>query len=332
MLLGAGMIPAFCLMAAIMVLACVPLLFGLETSAGLASTERTLCGMTRDGATEILVGGDSRAKMQVDPAVLTAVTGKSSLNVAEPLPLGGDLATLSRVLRKYPLVMAGAPVLILSVSGSGLDDLALSSLTTAGMLNWNLRDHARVALRLPAEYATLMGERYFRTVAKLAWRKARSDPFVCDDNLHLPSYIRDPRGYLPDTDIIPDTVRPASAKPAGYIIDGAAWRMFRESLAWLAASPARKVILFNAPIYGPWQQDPRNAAEMGMEALISSRIAKEAARYPKLLYLDLIRNPPPGLAREHFSDGHHLNDRGAVILSRYLADYVMEEGPAAKAP
>lgn len=332
MLLGAGLVLTFSLMAAIMVMAGVPPLFGLESSAGLASTERTLCGMTRDGATEILVGGDSRAKMQVGPAVLTAVTGRSSLNVAEPLPLGGDLATLSRVLRKYPLVMAGSPVLILSVSGSGLDDLALTSLTTAVMLNWNLRDHARVASRLPAEYAALMGERYFRTVAKLAWRKARSGQFVCDDGIRLPSYIRDLRGYLPDTNSISDNLHTASPKPAGYIIDGAAWRMFRESLAWLAASPARRVILFNAPIHEPWQMDSRNAAEMGMEALISSRIAEEAARYPKLRYLDLIRDPPPGLTREHYSDGHHLNARGAAILSRYLADYLVEEGLAAMEP
>lgn len=309
-------------------MAAIPPLFGQEASAGLASAERTLCGMTRDGGTEILVGGDSRAKMQVDPAVLTAVTGKSSLNVGEPLPLGGDLATLTRILRKYPAVLAGGPVLLLSVSGPGLDDLALSNLTTAVMLNWNLRDHARVALRLPAEYAAFLGERYFRTAAKLAWRKARKEGFVCDDGIRLPAYIRDLRGYLPDTDIVSDTLHPSSPKPAGYILDGAAWRTFRESLEWLAASPARSVVLFNAPIYGPWQQDPRNAAEMGMEALISDRIAKEAARHPKVRYLDLIRNPPPGLAREHYSNARHLNDRGAAVFSRYLADYLMEEGLA----
>ena len=318
------------ILAGLFVLGCIPPLLGMEAGAGLASTERTLCAMARDGSMDILVGGDSRAKMQVDPAVLTAVTGRPSLNVAEPLPLGGDLATLSRVLRKYPAVLASAPVLILSVSAAGLDDLSLIDLTTPVMFNWTIRDHARVALRAPAEYARLMRERYMRTVAKAAWRKAVGGGFVCDEGVQLPAYVRAGRGFLPDSNTLSRVIPASPRKPGSYLIDGAGWRMFQESLAWLADSPARAVILYNAPIHGPWKDDPRNAGEMEREALISARIAEAAARHPKVRYLDFIKTPPPGILPEHFSNANHLNERGAAVFTAYLAEYLLKEGLVAK--
>src|SRR6188768_955189 len=149
--------------------AAVKALFGKEIGAGYSGPALTLCALDRDGSAGIIVAGDSRAKTQIDPAVLEERTGMKSVNAAEIISLGGDITTLVNAFRDQPKALESHPVILLSVTLRGMNDLSVENIPSATLWNWSAFDHARVAARKPARYWRFFTGMYLPGV----WREAK---------------------------------------------------------------------------------------------------------------------------------------------------------------
>jgi lysophospholipase L1-like esterase len=97
-------------------------------------------------------------------------------------------------------------------------------------------------------------------------------------------------------------------------------------LDWLAASPAKAIVLYNAPMSREWQADPAHAVDLEMEQRFADRVGRDAARHAKVHFVDFVRNPPPELDRTHFADHYHLNATGAALFTRRLAALLADSG------
>lgn len=307
--------------------AAVPALYGEDVGAGFASVERKLCALDRDGSARLLIAGDSRAKVNLDPRVLDSISGLRAVNIAEVVNFGGDLPTLANVLRKYPRVLEGKPVLLISVSVSGHDDADLSGITASGVLNWSPRDHARVALRKPRAYAHFLTAWYLPFLKRHlvhAWKK---DGFACTEEVTLPTALLESRGFRPETRVAdptrPDPGRKATVTREDFILDGGRARAFEAALAWLAASPARAIVLYNAPLLPGWGERPGEEIDLALEAEFAGRVSAAAQPHAKVRFLDFTAHPPPELRPEHFADNYHLNEKGAALFSRRLGEYLV---------
>lgn len=306
------------------------MLFGRDVGAGFVSAERSLCALGPDGSAEILVAGDSRAKLLLDPLVLDSITGRKTINVAEMVNFGGDLPTLVNVLRKYPRVLEAAPVLIISVSVPGINDLDLDGLTAAAFLNWTPMDHAKVAVRTPARYPGWFFGGYLPYLKRHLTHKWRRDEFACSEEVGLPPGQMASRGFRPDTHHVdpsrPHTRRIRTVTRDQFLLDGARRRLFDASLLWLAQSPARAVLLYNAPMLPEWRADPDHAVDMEMEARFATLVSESAARHAKVVFLDFVKEAPPELAARHFADNYHLNREGAALFTRRMGRYLIDRG------
>lgn len=311
-------------------LSLVPALFGKDVGAGFASVERSLCALGPDGSAKILVGGDSRAKLLVNPLILDSMLGRKAINIAEMVNFGGDPPTLVNVLRKYPQVLASEPILVMSVSVPGLNDLDLGGLTASAVLNWRAWDHARVAWIEPRIYSAFLFDWYLPYMKRHILHKLRGDGYVCEEGETLPPAQMASLGFRPDTSrfdpAVPDPRRKRPVSRAQFLLDGARLRSFRESLEWLVRSPVKAIVLYNAPIVPGWGNRGDHAVDMEVEEEFAAIVSKESGRHPKVRFLDFVREPPPDLGPEHFCDNYHLNDRGAALFSRRLGAYLLREG------
>lgn len=307
-------------------LAVVPALFGHDVGAGFASVERSLCAL---GGTppDIVIGGDSRAKQQVEPLILEEITGKRAINVAEAVTFGGDLPTLANALRKQPGVLAESPVLILSVSVPGFNDLALDDLPAAAVLNWAPRDHLRVAFRAPGKYAGYLFGWYLPFLKRHWAHRRKGTGFACEEGVALQPALMASRGFRPHHQQV-DTLKPAGRFQTreDFLLDGGRRRAFAKALEYLAASPARAILLYNAPMTREWREDPAHAVDVEMEHRFADLVAAEAARHPKVRFVDFVRNPPEDLESEHFADNYHLNGKGSPRFTRRLAGLLRDLG------
>jgi hypothetical protein len=330
--------------------ASIPFLFGKDVGAGYAAVDLSLCVLGSDGAADILVGGDSRAKGQVDPIQLETLTGKRAINVAEDITFGGDLPTLANALRHYPRMLAEAPVLIVSVSVTGFNDLALDDLPAASVLDWSPWDHARVAAHRPGRYFRYLFGAYFPFLGRHILHEVRHTGFRCQDGLYLPPAIRAARGFRPNRPrLVVQEPGPQGApgpapsrapvpgpglaprSEADFLLDGGRRRAFARALDWLAASPARAIVIYAAPIDPEWRADPAHSVEMGIEHRFADLVAAETARkqsawHGKVHFVDFAGNPPPGLTSADFADDYHLNESGAAVFTRHLAGLLRDSG------
>lgn len=305
-------------------LASIPARFGHRTGAGFASVELSLCALDRDGSARILVAGDSRAKCQVSPAALTEASGLRAVNVAEDLNLGGDPATLVNALRKAPRVLESHPVILLSLSLDGINDMSYANTPMATVLNYRPDDHARLLIRAPLGYTRYLFGTFIPFIRRESVHMRRGDGFACDEDAHLPPKAQAALGYRPfETPKRP--VAPRGKHP-GYLLDGGRLRMLRESLDWLSKSPAAAVILYNAPIDTSWILETAGPEALEAQRRFSALLAAEAPRHARTFLWDFAREPFPGLTREEFFDPDHLNEPGARIFSaelgRRLADFL----------
>lgn len=320
--------------AALAALAAIPALFGEDVGAGFASVERGLCALDRDGSARLLVAGDSRAKVNVDPRVLDSITGLRAVNIAEIVNFGGDLPTLANVLRKYPRALEGGPVLIISVSVPGINDADLGGITAAGVLAWSPRDHARVALRKPGAYADFLATWYLPFLKRHVIHAWKQDGFACSEDISVSPAQVESRGFRPMTGVAdpdrPDPRRKSPVTRKDFILDGGRARAFEAALAWLAASPARAIVLYNAPLLPGWGKRPGEEIDLAMEAEFAARVSEAAKSHAKVRFLDFTADPPPELGPEHFADNYHLNLRGAALFSRRLGEYLLAAGLGAR--
>ena len=312
-------------------LSSIPFFFGRDVGSGFASVERRLCARDRDGSADILIGGDSRAKLLLDPAVFDSLLGRRAVNVAEMVNFGGDLPTLVNVLRKYPQVLAGGPVILVSVSVPGHNDLDFAGLTAAGVLSWTAGDHARAAWRAPSAYVRYLSDWYLPFLRRHVAHALEGDGFACTDSVALPASQMAAAGFAPDFRVY-DPGKPDPRRRhrtlEDFLLDGGRDRAFVRALEWLAASPARAVVLYNAPVAPVPEggEGPSARLEREMEARFAERVLAAASGHPKVRFLDFVRDPPPELLPEHFADNYHLNAKGAALFSRRMAAYLEGDG------
>jgi hypothetical protein len=306
-------------LAAMAMLAAVPALFGKETGAGFAAVEQTLCALDRDGSAGLVIGGDSRAKSQAVPAILEAETGLPGVNAAEALNFGGDLATLVNALRKQPRILASRPVLLLSVSMDGVNDMSFANTPAAALFQYRPWEHARLVWESPRDYPAFFAGTFLPALKRQAGHAWHGDGFACDEKVYLSPVLAAAGGYRPFQGQAPGSGI-SLGKPGRYLIDGARWRVFRESLRWLAASPARALVLYDAPFDSVWLAANRGTPGLAAEIRFAEMAGREAARYPQAHWLDYFDRPPAALSHGDFHNGSHLNDAGAAKFSRILAD------------
>ncbi|MDB5106094.1 MAG: hypothetical protein JWP91_3783 [Fibrobacteres bacterium] len=296
--------------------------FGHDIGAGYTAPALTLCALDRDGSAGIIVAGDSRAKTQINPAVLEDRTGMRSFNAAEIISLGGDITTFVNALRRQPQALANHPVILLSVTLRGMNDYSVENIPSATLWNWTAYDHARVAAGKPARYWRFLQDRYLPGLFREARHKRKKDGFACADDVFLPRNLVESKGYRPYTGRARD---PLPADTGGWIIDGGSWRAFRASLEWLAASPAKAIVIADAPLDPVWRKNVMYPEWRAQEARFAAMLTDEIARHPKARFLDFVTKPILDLDTSYFYDGFHFNRTGADIYTAYLADMLTRE-------
>jgi hypothetical protein len=168
-------------------LALLPPLLGREPAVTVSPVEQALCILcARDssGAAGILIGGDSRALYHVIPSEMDSATGRKTVNVAQWLHFGGDPITLVNVLRRYPRIMASKPIIVLSVTLDGVNDLGFKGMPMATLMNWGPFDHLRAAYHRPRAYPKYFATAVAPAIAKMILHRLKGERFVCDGNIY----------------------------------------------------------------------------------------------------------------------------------------------------
>ena len=300
----------------------VTAVFGDAIGAGYYAPAVTLCALDKDGSAGVIIAGDCRAKIDIDPAVIRERTGLYAVNAGEIISLGGDLTTFVNSLRANPAALASHPLIILSVTLRGMNDFSIENIPMATLWNWTLADHARVAARKPGRYLRFFTGQYLGALRR-EWNHRRSgDGFACTDSVALPPTLAAARGYRPYYGRSRVTL---TADTGGWLLGGGSWRVFQSSLAWLAASQARGILIVGAPNEPAWSRAVLDDEWRGLQAEFSGMLEHEAGRFPKVRYLDFTSTLDIGLDSAAFYDGLHLNAEGAIPYSRRLGDYLVRE-------
>jgi hypothetical protein len=302
-------------------LSAVPALFGREVGAGFAAVAQAACVLDRDGSAQILAAGDSRSKSQIIPALISERSGKRCVNIGEVLDIGGDPATLVNVLYNQPALLASHPIVLLSVSVSGVDDASLETASAATLFNFTPLDHALLWARMSDTYPKLFFSRYLPSLKREALHRWRGDGFACDGQVYLPSALQVSGGFRPaEGRDLGSGSWPGMDGPVRWRIDGSRWRVFRKSLRWIDASPAKAVILYNAPFDPEWVRAARGTSFMSKELRFAAQVEAEASTYAKVRFVDFLSRPVPELTHSDFHDFNHLNEAGAAKFSRIMAE------------
>ena len=302
-------------------LALLPPLLGREPAVTVSPVDQALCilcAQDSSGPAGILVGGDSRALYHVIPSVVDSATGRKSVNVAQWTHLGGDPITLVNVLRRYPQVMAAKPIIVLSVTLDGMNDLGFKGMPMATMMNWGPFDHLRAAYHRPRAYPKYFATAIAPAVATMIRHRLKGERFICDGNIYRPPRLEANRGFEAYEGRKTEGFWSLPGKEKDYLLEGGNLKALRKALAWLSASQAERIVVFNAPIDTAWLARTDGPVAMAMEARFSELMFRETAKYPRIEYLDFHRDPLPELEDRHFYDQTHLNHEGAILFSRRL--------------
>lgn len=307
-------------------LALIPFLAGDEVGSGYSRTGVGLCALDPEGTFPLLIAGDSRAKFQISPALLSERLGLPAVNVADAYTTGGDLPTLANSLKRNPVPLARRPSFVISVSYRFLDDLDPDATPLAGLFNWRLRDHLRLAYRAPGRYFPFLARRFLPALKRTLLHRWRGDDFVCrsGERPYYPAREADSLGYVANPEGIAATFK-EEVPGRAYLMDGGNWRAFRMALAWLARSGAARIALVNAPLDPRWRAEYPASPLQAAEKSFSDSLATLADPHPDsgsapIRILDFYRHPLDGLDPSCFLDRSHLNPQGARLFTSALAD------------
>lgn len=262
--------------------------------------------------TRVIVAGDSRAERQVMPSVIAARTGWRTANVATSAQ---DLVTLSNALKRHH-PPAAARVLIVSVSMFQINDGAIDGgyLSTASLLNMTTWERARIyADRLGSPWSPLAFQFVDGPAAVVAPALLRQRGFVGSDK----------RLLLPLSKMLLNE-HPWYRKIS---LHGARWRIFRHSLAQVAASGLR-VYLFQPPVSPAWRAYTAGTFVDTAEREFAGMLRAETAGYVNVRFLDFYSAPDPRLGNGAYYDIQHLNVTGASAFTAMLIDRIDADPPA----
>lgn len=241
-------------------------------------------------------------------------------------PFGGDPATLVNTLKHYRLPLECRPILLLSFSYHCAVDRELDGTPLASLFNWRLRDHLRLAARMPLRYFPFLTRRYLPALKRTLVHRWKRNGFVCRDD-EMPYYPRaalDSLGFTPNQEQVSRPFRDDSTQ-GDRVWGQANWRIMRRSLEWLARSGARRIVLLNAPIDPRWRAGYPGSPLQAVEKAFSDSLSALAITLGReeaipVHYFDFYRNPLMVLESAHFFDRNHLNPRGARLFSQAIAD------------
>jgi hypothetical protein len=279
-----------------------------------------------DGSAGILVAGDSRARYNIDPAVLERETGRRCVNIGNVLPLGGDLSTLVKALRRNPAALASHPILIVSVTLEGINDMGYANAAVTNLFEWTPRDHLRAALRHRQRYLIHFTNVFLPSIKTLLIHKWKGRMFRCGGDIYVPPRLLRDRGFEAQTGRkAPQDLWVWPRVAEDYLIDGGRRRSFESALRWLSTCPAGRVVVVNGPMDTAWLRATDGPVPLAALDRFQGILAGAAKRYPGMTFLDWYPDGVPGLETEtHFNDQLHLNREGAEIFSRYLAKSLAE--------
>ena len=318
----------------VFLLSLVPVFLSGEPAILKSDVERDLCALDAEGSAEILVAGDSRARYNIDPSVLERETGRRCVNIGNVLPLGGDVSTLVKVLRRNPSALAGHPVLIVSVTLEGINDMGYANAAVASLFEWTPRDHLRAALRHRQRYLIYFTNVFLPSIKTLLIHKWKGEMFRCGKDVYIPPRLLRDKGFEGQTGRkAPQDLWAWPRVEEDYLIDGGRRRSFEAAVRWLSTCPAGRVVVVNGPMDTAWLRASDGPVPLAALDRFQGILADAAKRYPGMTFLDWYPDGVPGLEPEaHFNDQLHLNREGAEIFSRYLAEALMAAGAVPRNP
>lgn len=292
---------------------CIVLLHHASDSVCNEAIEAKVVALTKP-APDVIVGGDSRAEMQVDPRIFESECQLKAVNVAVS---SGDLISLYHSLRKHGLLKA--PItLIVSVSLFQINDGS----TDPGYISSQQVAEMSFAESVHVFGPNLLGPQKMRLAAilglvqrKLIAMKILREPRRSEvDNLgYVPSFAK----LDPAKRFVTDPRTTAHLWYKNLSIHGVRWRIFRQALSGLAQSDCR-IVIYQPPVSDQFRRNIENSPIERGELEFSSMLRDESARYPNVTFLDYFGQNPPTLSDSDYGDVQHLNAWGAPKFTELL--------------
>jgi hypothetical protein len=267
----------------------------------------------------ILVAGDSRGERGGIPKILKGELGCNTYNISSG---GGTLRSVYRVLEKYKIISGNKQLIIISTSFPQVNDSAYKYIPV-GLAELNI-PFFDIAILMHRDLGRLIGHYRWHFRKKL-FRDSIQDistRVVLPETLgYLPVYEK---FSFPSDEWVKKLLNKNLSSSTWYQnikTDGITQKLFLETL--LRFSKTKHDIYIYNPPFNPYMKRKISGSFIDTaEKFFSEMLTRESAKYQNIHFIDFYNSPPPDLKTEDFYDMTHLNNSGAVKLSKSIAKAV----------
>ncbi|HHH50536.1 MAG TPA: hypothetical protein ENK52_06125 [Saprospiraceae bacterium] len=270
--------------------------------------------------TTVIIAGDSRGERQLIPKIISRHTGFDVINIAVS---SGELISTIRSIKKH----YSSPKLIFVISASSwqINDGAIDP----GYLSLNCFQKLSKTERIQLfanntfEYIRLTKILFARYKNKLlsntyTIHSARYD----EETIKRRGFYSTKGQFTPKTSKLKEEVFLRSHpwyKNMAY--DGARWRVFQAAFEEMANCDFRFFII-QSPVSSYWKKITSNTDVEKMETDYTDRLYHLAEQYNNVELLDFYNNDIKALDDSLYFDYQHLNENGAIIFSKIVAEII----------
>ncbi len=264
---------------------------------------------------DVIIAGDSRASLNLDPKAFNAAGILQVVNIATRAGYISDVAT---ALKKFNITKPNTLVIV-SVS------------------YFEVNDEAWKGVSLPPSMYSRLG--FVNEIKSFnnkpdAWYQSYLDFWSLFIRQHI---LRN--GYVPKYENLgfePQQAIMALPVPADYlknhpwynpssVFPGWKWEAFKDSLKDLA-SHGNQIVIYSAPPDPAWKKMTQGTTIAAEEELFSQKLNEEISKYPNIHFLDLYHENFPELTDSDYYDTDHLNTTGAEIFSKLFVQSLVSNG------
>lgn len=274
----------------------------------------------KKGKKNIVIAGDSRAKRQLIPEIITAKTGVYSVNAGTD---SGDLITVSNTLGHYDSIDADITYVI-SAGSWQINDGALDKgyLSLKCFQQFTFPEKVQLFFTNSSEWFRLE-----KLLFKRSLKFVRGNLPSQQKTLKVPEHL----GFKPvdDTLNLPLEELDRISRSHPWYKDpnqnNARLRVFKKALEKLAARK-EQVIIYHAPVAPVWKSFTRETEIDKAEKNFGKVLKQLCENYDNLHFYDFYEEMNPGFDDNAFYDMQHLNREGAKVFSEKTAEILMERG------
>lgn len=270
---------------------------------------------------DIIIAGDSRAQVQVIPAVLEKAIGKKVINIALP---ACDMATIYNAVIKKSIFGEKTKTLVMSASIFQINDNTIDTGYVSNACVFNLSLTEKISIFKMKSYRVFAV--YTKSAVKILVRQIRRI-FRRRAEIRYAGY-NETKGFMPVNGhlkpeeikkILLDEKKTSHSWYKGIKLNGIKWKMFREKLA-LLENRYKKIIIFHPPVSPFWAGHVKGSYIEKATVQFSEMLRREAGRRKNVVFIDAYQDRECPLTDNHFFDAQHLNHSGAMVFSKYLAE------------